>query len=202
MHLLPAETPLSCPGNRIGLFGGSFNPPHRGHFDAAATALKRLQLDRVWWLVTPGNPLKTNHGLPPLQERVAACRALITDRRMIVTGFEQQLGTTFTADLLAALLRQRRSTRFVWVMGGDGWAELHRWHRWRNIVQSVPIAVVDRPDCRLRALSSPAAHAYARHQIPERDAARLAMARPPAWCYLTAPQNDLSSTGIRQARAP
>lgn len=198
MHLLPPDTPPSYPGNSIGLFGGSFNPPHHGHRDVAATALKRLKLDRVWWLVTPGNPLKENNTIAPVSERIAWCRDLIDDNRQIVTGFEDGLPDAFTANTIAHLTEQRRGTRFVWIMGADGLAQFHRWHDWQAIVETLPIAVVDRPGWRLKAMSSKSAQLFSARRVPETHAALLKSLTPPAWTYLTAPQNSVSSTELRQ----
>lgn len=198
LHRLPPDTPPSYSGNRIGLFGGTFNPPHEGHVDAAMTALKRLKLDRLWWMVTPGNPLKTCDHLASVQDRLAQCRALVDDRRIIVTGFEQHLPDAFTANTIGRLRAQRPTTQFVWIMGGDGLVNFHHWHDWQAIIDTVPIAVIDRPGWRLPALSSKTAHAFAERRFPETHATLLAHCQPPAWTYLTAPQNAVSSTELRQ----
>lgn len=198
MHLLPSHTPASYAGNRIGLLGGSFNPPHAGHIDASLTALKRLQLDRIWWLVTPGNPLKENGGLPSVQQRISWCNTLVDDKRIVVTGFEQHLPDAYTANTLALLLAQRPTTHFVWLMGGDSLVNFHRWHDWQAIIDAVPIAVVDRPGWRLSAMSSKTAITFAPCRLPETHAAVLSHAQAPTWVYLTTPQNALSSTELRQ----
>lgn len=192
-----ARPPLAAPGLRIGVMGGSFNPPHAGHVRAARTALGRLQLDAVWWVVTPGNPLKAQGGRVSLDERMAACRALVRDPRIVITGFEAELGTSYTAATLAYLKRRFPATRLVWVMGADNLATFHQWHRWRSIARLVPICVVDRPLWRLKALASPAARALWRSRVPEARAARLADMRPPAWCFLTARLSPASSTELR-----
>jgi len=131
---------------RIGLFGGTFNPPHEGHRLASLIALKRLKLDAVWWLVTPGNPLKENAGLPPLHERIEAARALADHPRIIVTGLEAQIGTRYTFDTIDHLTRRCAGVRFAWIMGADNLASFHRWQRWREIAALTPIAVIDRPN--------------------------------------------------------
>lgn len=197
MRLLPSETPLSFAGNRIGLLGGTFNPPHAGHIDLSLTALRRLQLDCVWWLVTPGNPLKQNDGLPSVSRRMSWCRTLVQDRRIVVTGFERHLSSAFTAKTLAHLLVQRPTTNFVWLMGGDALFNFHRWYRWQDIITALPVAVIDRPGWRLMAMSSKTAHAYSDKRVPETDAARLITMPAPAWTYLTTAQNSLSSTELR-----
>jgi len=199
---LAVRTPLALPGQRIGIMGGSFNPPHEGHLAISETALRRLALDRLWWVVSPGNPLKSKEGLPPLAERLAACRALVTDPRVEVTGFEAALGSPYTAATLAFLKSRFPRVRFVWVMGADNLASFDRWQDWRRIAALMPIAVIDRPQWRLTALASPAAHALARYRISECAAASLSGRQAPAWTYLGTRLSDLSSTQIRgHARA-
>jgi nicotinate-nucleotide adenylyltransferase len=194
---LAVRTPLALPGQRIGIMGGSFNPPHAGHLAVSETALRRLDLDRLWWVVTPGNPLKSKDGLPPLARRIAACRALLSDPRIEVTGFEADLGSPYTAETLAFLKSRFPRTHLVWVMGADNLASFDRWQDWRRIAALMPIAVVDRPYWRLPALASPAAHALGRYRIPESAAASLPRRRAPAWTYLGTRLSDLSSSQIR-----
>jgi nicotinate-nucleotide adenylyltransferase len=191
--------PPHAPGQRIGLFGGSFNPPHQAHRLVALTALKRLGLDAVWWLVTPGNPLKANGGLPPLEVRIAAARRLAAHPAIHVTGVEAALGTRFTADTIAALTARCPRVHFVWIMGADNLSQFHRWQNWRQIAALVPIAVVDRPGHGLRASASVTARALGRHRIREADGRHLATARPPAWIFLHGLKSPLSSTAIRAA---
>lgn len=188
-------------GQRIGLMGGSFNPPHDGHLRVAETAMKRLRLDAVWWLVTPGNPLKSHAELPPLGDRIAACRRLVGTRRIVVTGLEADLGTSFSAATIAYLRLRRPDVRFVWVMGADNLAQFHRWRDWRWIASALPIAVVDRPGWRLPALSGTAARRLASSRLPEEQAGLLAVSRPPAWVLLTTRLSPLSSTTLRGRRA-
>jgi nicotinate-nucleotide adenylyltransferase len=197
---LLVKTPLARPGQRIGIMGGSFNPPHSGHVRVSRTALRRLDLDQIWWLVTPGNPLKSHGGLADLEARISACRRLATDPREIVTGFEQSLGTRFTATTLAFLHRRYPGTHFVWVMGADSLAGFHRWKHWRSIAATTPLAVIDRPGWRWKALSSPAAHAMARQRVPEAKARSLTD-REAGWCFVSSRLSDLSSTALR-AQAP
>ena len=191
--------PFHSPGMRIGLLGGSFNPPHAAHRAISLYALKRLQLDRVWWLVTPGNPLKDNCGLHGLAERVAAAREMADDPRIDVSCLESVIGTRYTADTINYLRKRASRLRFVWIMGADNLAQFHRWQNWRRIAAQVPIAVIDRPPQSFRALNAPAAQALGRYRIPERDARRLAGSPPPAWVFLTGLKLTLSSTGLRNA---
>lgn len=195
------KTPPALPGMRIGIMGGSFNPPHEGHAIVARTALKRLDLDFVWWLMTPGNPLKSHDGLAPLNARMAAARALVPEPRMVMTAFEAELGTPFTEATLAFVRRRHPATHFVWIMGADNLASFHRWQNWRGIAAVMPFAVVDRPGWQLAALSAPAARALAKHRIPESSARLLATATPPAWTFLTTRLSPLSSTELRARSA-
>jgi nicotinate-nucleotide adenylyltransferase len=193
-----AQPPPASRGQRIGLLGGSFNPPHAAHVLISETALKRLGLDRVWWLVTPGNPLKSHGELAPLAERMAACRRLARDRRIVVTGLEAQLPSPFTAATVDFLKLRRPGVRFVWLMGADNLAGFHRWRQWREIARSVPIAVIDRPRQRLAAVASRAGHWMAPHRLPEGRARALPSRRPPALVLLTGRLSPLSSTELRR----
>lgn len=192
--------PPVAAGLRIGLYGGSFNPPHAAHRAVSLLALKRLRLDRVWWLVTPGNPLKDNGGLPPLAERLALCRQMADHPALVPTGLEAGLGTRYSYDTVAALVARVPQARFVWIMGADNLASFHRWQHWRGIADRVPIAVVDRAGQSLRATAAPAARALGRWRLPEADAPSLAGRPPPAWVFLHGLKSPLSSTALR-ARA-
>lgn len=192
-----ARIPPLTPGMRIGLYGGSFNPAHEAHRAASLLALKRLRLDRVWWLVTPGNPLKDNRALPPLSARLAQARAVADHPALVPTGLEAGLGTRFSFDTVAALVRRFPGVRFVWLMGADNLAAFHRWQHWREIAALVPIAIIDRPGCTFPAMASPAAQALARWRVPESEAAALPLLRPPAWVFLHGLKSPLSSTQLR-----
>jgi nicotinate-nucleotide adenylyltransferase len=195
--------PLAFPGERIGLMGGSFNPPHEGHVLCAVTALLKLRLDRVWWMVSPGNPLKSPANTADFAHRLAMSRALARDPAIEVTGFEAGLSSPYYTWSTIAFLRQRYPrARFVWVMGADNLATFHRWQHWRRICSMVPIAVVDRPGWRLRALSSAAAHFLADRRLPEAMGALLPGANPPAWVLLSAKLSHASSTAIRDLSVP
>ena len=192
--------PPWAPGQAIGLFGGTFDPPHAGHLLASETALRRLQLDRAWWLVTPGNPLKDTRDLRPLAVRMGQARALARDPRIIVSDLEAQLGTRYTFDTVEWLVRRCPGVRFVWIMGADILAQFHRWQHWREIAARVPLAVVDRPGSGFAAKAAPAARALARWRIPEQDAALLAQRGAPGLVFLHGRRVDLSSTMLRKRR--
>jgi nicotinate-nucleotide adenylyltransferase len=194
--------PVHYPGQRIGLFGGSFDPPHEAHLAACRLAMKRLSLDRVWWLVTPGNPLKDTGRLPPLDERVVAARALAHHPRIDVTGIEAEIGVRYSYDTVRYLVSHCPGVRFVWIMGADNLRTFHRWQNWRGIAGLVPIAVVDRPGPSLHAAGSVAAHALGRRRIPESDAASLPSRPAPAWVLLHGLKSSQSSTALRAARRP
>ena len=190
--------PPTAPGQSIGLLGGSFNPPHIAHRQISEIVLKRLGLDQVWWLVTPGNPLKGRGDLAPLGERLVLSRAMAKNPRIEITAFERDLPTPYTAATLAYLKRRSPLVRFVWIMGADNLAGFHRWRRWREILTMVPVVVVDRPGWRLKAFASKAAQAFASSRVPETRARGLATMPPPAWTFLTGPLSQVSSTELRR----
>jgi nicotinate-nucleotide adenylyltransferase len=187
-------------GLRIGLLGGSFNPPHDAHRALSLFALRRLQLDRVWWLVSPGNPLKDTRGLPVLEQRLAAARDVAGHPAIHVTGIEAALGTRYTVDTVAALRRRFPKVRFVWLMGADNLAQFHRWRDWQSIARQLPIAVIDRPPDSFRALASPAAQALSRYRHNESMVTRLADLEAPAWMFLHGMKSPLSSTQLRSTQ--
>jgi len=192
--------PPHAPGMRIGLFGGTFDPPHQAHLGAALLALKRLKLDRVWWLVTPGNPLKNTRGLAPLPARIAAARALTRHPRIDVTGLEAVIKTRYTYDTISWLVKRCPGVRFVWVMGADNLRSFHRWQKWRKIAELVPIVVIDRLGPSLYAAASPAGNAFARARIPEYAASALPDRKAPVWAFLHGLKSPLSSTALRALR--
>lgn len=193
---------LSTPGRRIGLLGGSFNPAHDGHLHISRLALSRLDLDEVWWLVSPQNPLKPTAGMAPFADRLRqAAEFAAADRRIRATDIEARIGrTAYTADTLRALRRRFPRTRFVWLMGGDNLAQLPYWRHWQNIFHTVPIAVFDRPGTSFEALAGRAARRFARARVPARAARRLATMSPPAWAFFHTPLDPHSATAIRAAR--
>jgi len=188
------------PGMRIGLFGGSFDPPHAGHLAVSRTALQRLALDQVWWLVSPHNPLKPDAPSQELVGRIRAARALARDPRIRVTGIEATIGTNYTVETLKVLLPRLAAANVVWIMGADSFADFHRWREWRAIAAMVPLAVFNRPQTAMAALASPAARALSSYRIDERAAATLATTPPPAWVFLSRPHVSLSSNELRRRR--
>ncbi len=194
---LPRALPIHADGMRIGLLGGSFNPPHEAHRAISLFALKRLKLDRIWWLVSPGNPLKNNGALHDLRARMAAAAKVAHDPRIDISCLETVIGTRYTADTISYLRRRCPGVRFVWIMGADNLAQFNRWERWQNIASMVPIAVVDRPPDSFRALASAAAQTLMPYRVDERNAGLLAGRQAPAWTFLTGLKSSLSSTRLR-----
>jgi len=189
------------PPRRVGLLGGSFNPAHGGHLHVSQLALQRLDLDEVWWLVSPQNPLKAVKGMAPFEERLAGAAAFMKGRpRIKVSAIEASFNTSYTADTIAALERRFPHTKFVWLMGGDNLAQLPHWKRWVELMESVPIAVFDRPQTSLRALAGKAAQRYARGRIPTEAARDLAEKTPPAWTFFHTRLDSRSATEIRKKR--
>ena len=193
----PIRLPPYAPGLKIGLFGGTFDPPHAAHRAACLLALQRLELDRVWWLVTPGNPLKDTGSLPAQEQRLAAARALADHPRIDVTDIEARFGTRYSVDTLRMLRRRYPLVRFVWLIGADNLVNFHRWRNWRAIAALVPIAVIDRGLVSLGAHGALAPRALARCRLPERAARTLPGRRPPAWVVLHGLKLTLSSTALR-----
>jgi nicotinate-nucleotide adenylyltransferase len=191
------------PKRRVGLLGGSFNPAHAGHRHIAELALKRLRLDEVWLLVSPGNPLKRAEGMAPLDKRLRSAASLARHPRLRATVVEQALGTRFSADTLAALVRRFPRTQFVWLMGADNLIQLPRWERWTSIFHTVPIAIFARPSYSTNALAGKAAHRFSTARRRSlRKAARLASRKPPAWVFLHTRLHPESATSIRAKMDP
>lgn len=198
--VITTRLPHAERGQRIGLLGGSFNPAHEAHRQISEIALERLGLDRVWWLVSPGNPLKARTEDAPLAERVRLAQDMARDSRIRVTDFEAELPTAYTASTLAFLKQRGPRAHYVWLMGADNLASFHRWHSWRDIFDLMPVAVIDRPGWHFKALASPAARAFAGARIREEAASSLAGRRAPAWAFLRGPLSALSSSAIRSGR--
>jgi len=209
---VPPPTPrrLACaldgrlppPSTRVGLLGGSFNPAHGGHRHISAAALHRLGLDEVWWLVSPQNPLKPRAGMAPLADRLARAAHVIAGHpRLTATAIEGTLGTLYTADTLAELRRRMPGVHFVWLMGADNLAQIGRWHRWRAIFESVPIAVLDRPAYSHTCTNARAARRFRRARLAEHAARHLPGMTPPAWVFVHQPRDARSATRIRARRS-
>lgn len=196
MGVQRSDWPRAHAGMTVGLFGGSFDPPHAGHVHVSREALKRLGLDRVWWLVSPGNPLK-DRGPAPLERRMAAAGALVTHPRVVVTDIEARLGTRYTGETIEALMARYPGVRFVWLMGADNLAQFHQWQRWDWIMRTVPICVLARPGQRISARMAKAAQVFRYARRPAHSTRTLAFADPPAWVFLNVPMLDVSSTEIR-----
>lgn len=194
---------LVTAGQRVGLLGGSFNPAHDGHLHVASQCLRALKLDRIWFLVSPQNPLKSMRGMAPLAKRLAETRALVAakgDRRILVTDIETRLGTTRTIDTLRALKRQYPQVNFVWLMGADNMVQFTSWAKWRTITETVPIAVYPRPGFTLKARLSPAATLLRPVTIEPGDAHLLPYLAAPALTFLQGREHAASATAIRAAR--
>ena len=186
---------------RVGLLGGSFNPPHQGHVHASELALKRLELDYVWWLVSPQNPLKPERGMESFERRLEAARDFARHPKIVVTGIEKELGTRFTVDALEKLKRRFPHLHFVWLMGSDNLLQIPRWRRWQEIFHLVPVAVITRPGTALKGrFSKPAARFKAAHRSPDRH---FVVTSSPAWTILDGPRNAMSATALRTgSRSP
>ena len=188
------------PSRRVGLLGGSFNPAHDGHREISLAGLDRLGLDAVWWLVTPGNPLKDKAEYAPYGERMARARKVANHPDIVVSDFERRKDLQYTVDTLERLAVLYPETAFIWLMGADSLAGFHRWKDWRRIAELVPMAVFNRPGYGEEALAGEAARDLAPFRLDAQGADRLAEAEPPAWVYFSDTDNPLSSTGLRSAR--
>ena len=189
----------SMPSRRkIGLLGGSFNPAHAGHLHISLYALKTLKLDEVWWLVSPQNPLKPVQDMAAFATRLAHAKILARHPKIKVLDIENTLGTRYTYDTLQALIKRHPRLGFTWLMGADNLAQFHRWHRWRDIMNMVPIAVFDRAPFSHRALKQPTSLSYARCRLPESKALLLPDKQPPVWAFIFMRRHAASATGIRK----
>lgn len=191
-----AGFPKAGPGQIVGLLGGSFDPPHRGHVHITRTALARFALDRVWWLVSPGNPLKARQPAP-MARRIAIAREKMRHPRVEISDIEARIGTRYTAETLRALARLYPRVRFVWLMGGDNLASFHHWEAWQEILGAVPVGVLARPGAGLAPLRAPAARAFRDYRLASSQSRMLGRAEPPAWCHVNLPLMDISSSVLR-----
>ena len=198
----PALPRNGADGRRIsvGLMGGSFNPAHEGHLFIARLALRSLDLDEVWWLVSPQNPLKSHDDMAPLADRLASARRVARDRRVRPTDLETRLGTQFTADTLVELKNRCPRMRFVWIMGADNLVGFHRWERSSSILHTLPVAIFDRPTYSMKALASRTALRFRRNRVRHRAARILKRREPQAWVFLHSRRHPASATRIRQQR--
>ena len=192
--------PIFAPNMRIGLFGGSFNPPHIGHRMVSRQVMKRLQLDAIWWLVTPGNPLKNHANLLPLKERVEQARKLITLPNVHVSGFEAAYGFTYTYQSLKFLTQRLKGCKLVWIMGADNLSQFHQWEKHEEIAKLMPMVIYARPGSNQHSLNSRTATRLAKYRIDEYDAKLLPSMKAPAWVYLRGIMSGLSSSKIRTAK--
>lgn len=190
------KLPHARAGQVIGLLGGSFDPAHAGHVHITHVALRSFGLDRVWWLVSPGNPLKAR-GPAPIADRIARAQELLRDPRVIVTDFEARAGTRYTAQTIAALQAAYPSVRFVWLMGADNLVQFDKWQDWQQIMARVPVGVLARPGQNLSARASRAARIFRSARIKGTASRTLAQSEAPAWCFVNAPLMDISSSAIR-----
>ena len=190
--------PVAGAGQAVGLLGGSFDPAHEGHVHITRTAMKRFGLDRIWWLVSPSNPLK-KRGPAPLAMRVDRARDVMRHPRVEVTDIERRLGTRYTAQTIAALQKRYPDVKFVWLMGADNLAQFHLWQDWRWIMKNVPVGVLARPNDRISARLSKAAQVYRNDMLTGRASHALANGPAPRWCFVNLPMSDQSSTAIRSA---
>jgi nicotinate-nucleotide adenylyltransferase len=205
LPVLEADDPAAEPGKtgsrplRVGLLGGSFNPAHEGHRYVSIEALRTLQLDQVWWLVSPQNPLKSKAGMAPIGERLEKARKVARHPRIKVTTLEGRLHTRYTVDTMKRL-RAWKGYRFVWLLGADNLAQLPRWKQWTELFACCPIAVFERVPYSYRALAGVAALRFANARVGEQQARDLAQRPPPGWVYLRLRPHPASSTEIRQGR--
>lgn len=188
--------PYARPGMTVGLLGGSFDPPHEGHVHITKAALRRFGLDRVWWLVSPGNPLK-QRGPVAIGRRMKAAQKLMQHPRVDISDFETRAGTRYTAESIKALQKAYPGVRFVWLMGADNLAQIHLWKDWRTIFECMPVGVLARPGDRIAARMAPAALIYRNARLRPRESQLLKHATAPAWCYVNVPLSDTSSSAIR-----
>lgn len=186
--------PIATKGLVVGLLGGSFDPAHEGHVHLTREAIARMGLDKVWWLVTPGNPLKARQPAP-MAERLARAKAIMPDPKVTITDLETRLGTRATYDTITRLQAIYPGVHFVWLMGADNLVQFHKWGRWRDILRAVPVGVLARPGAGVAARTSVAAQSFRVHQVRRGENLRAKTA--PAWCFLNMPMNNASSSAIR-----
>ena len=190
--------PPNTSGQKIGLYGGSFNPPHSGHLLVAETALKKLQLDAIWWLVSPQNPLKSETELMPLKQRIMSCSQLTNNPAHKITAYETLINNNVSATTLSYIFKQCSESSFVWIMGADNLSSLHRWENWQYIMENIPIAVVSRPNFLYTANNSVVGKKYEKFRIAEADSGQLVNFKAPRWVFLNQQLDHSSSTRLRE----
>lgn len=186
--------PVATKGMVVGLLGGSFDPAHEGHVHITREALKRMGLDQVWWLVTPGNPLKARQPAP-MADRLKRARQVMRHPRVKITALEERLNTRVTINTITRLRTIYPGVTFVWLMGADNLVQFHHWGRWRDILRSVAVGVLARPGSGVQARLSVAARAFRVNQVDRGETLRGR--KPPVWCFVNVPMNDASSSAIR-----
>jgi nicotinate-nucleotide adenylyltransferase len=182
---------------RVGLLGGSFNPAHRGHRQLSLSAIEALGLDELWWLVSPGNPLKEGREMAPYEARLASARDMARGTPIKASDFEKTAGTRYTIDTIREVLGRHPDDRFIWLMGADTVAEFHRWKDWRDLAQLVPIAVLPRPGYDAAARAARAMGWLRRFVRPPGQARNWTEWSPPAILFLQLPTDPTSATAIR-----
>ena len=184
---------------RIGLLGGSFNPAHRGHRRMSLAAMDALGLDQVWWLVSPGNPLKPRKGMAPYPARLAQARFVARRSRIMISDFEAEAGKIYTVDTVAALRQRHPDIQFIWLMGEDTVAQFHRWKEWRRLASLVPIAVLSRPGYDGAARAARAMGWLRWFVRPSTTARNWTKWSAPAITFLRLPPDPTSATRLRLA---
>ena len=185
---------------KIGLLGGSFNPAHNGHIHVALEARKKLNLDQIWWLVSPQNPLKGNLDMAPLAKRLAYARKVATPYPFLrVMAPEARLQTPYTYNILKIFAKTVPLAQLVWIMGADNLDQFARWHRYRDLIRLLPIAVIDRPSYSLKAVAVGRCLLERRKAVTKmRHAIAKKSVKLPSWCFITGRQNTASATEIRE----
>ena len=185
---------------KIALLGGSFNPAHSGHVQISEIALKKLNLDYVWWIVSPRNPIKNYDKLMPIEDRIEKAKNIISNKKILVTDIENKINTKYTIDTLKYLTTRYAETKFVWLMGADNLTNFHLWKSWKEIAKMMPIVIIDRPESSLKALASLAANYLKQYRIDEADSNHLVYKKSPAWVFIHDQLNGMSSTEIRNKK--
>jgi nicotinate-nucleotide adenylyltransferase len=187
------------PKQKIGILGGSFNPAHEGHLSISKIALQRLNLDEVWWIISPRNPLKKYDILYDFEDRVSSAEKVIDTNHISISRLEKNAQIKYTIGTVEYLNTRYLGTKFVWIMGADNLKEFHRWREWDKLALTVPIAIIDRPSSSLDVTSSLFANKYRKYRVDEADAQNLADKKKPAWVFLHSKLNDQSSSQLRNS---